>query len=95
MWVLRTLILQMKRRDKIMSIDVVTLALAKAYADDVAATGGNPEVVEEIRQNMITKSEIANDDDILDMLVSIGEVIPIMDSNGAIYTDSQNRIFLL
>ena len=95
MWVLRTLILQMKRRDETMSIDVVTLTLAKAYADDVAATGGNPEVVEEIRQNMITKSEIANDDDILDMLVSIGEVIPITDSNGAIYTDSQNRIFLL
>ena len=36
-----------------------------------------------------------SDDDILDMLVSLGEVIPIIDSNGAIYTDSQNRIFLL
>lgn len=78
-----------------MSIDVVTLTLAKAYADDVAATGGNPEVIEQIRQNMITKSEVASDDDILDMLVSLGEVIPITNSNGAIYTDSQNRIFLL
>ena len=78
-----------------MSIDVVTLTLAKAYADDVAATGGKPEVIEEIRQNMITKSEVASDDDILDMLASLGEVIPITDSNGAIYTDSQSRIFLL
>lgn len=78
-----------------MSIDVVTLTLAKAYADDVAATGGNPEVIEQIRQNMITKSEIASDDDILDMLVSLGEITPIVNSSGSIYVDSQNRIFLL
>ena len=78
-----------------MSIDVVTFALAKAYADDVAATGGNPEVIEQIRQNMITKSEVASDDDILNMLVSLGEITPIVNSSGSIYVDNQNKIFLL
>lgn len=39
-----------------MSIDVVTLTLAKAYADEVAATGGGPGKLEEIVQNKVDQA---------------------------------------
>ena len=40
-----------------MGVDVVTLALAKDYADEVAATGGNPEIIEQIIQSKISKPD--------------------------------------
>lgn len=41
------------------------------------------------------KPKIATDDDILDLLTELGEITPVVASNGSIYTDNQNRIILI
>lgn len=41
------------------------------------------------------KPKIATDDDILDLLTELGEITPVVASDGSIYTDNQNRIILI
>ena len=41
------------------------------------------------------KPKIATDDDILDLLTELGEITPVVASDGSIYTDNQNKIILI
>lgn len=89
-------------------MDLVTLALAKSYTDEVveendgAGSGSVAQVQADWNQNDETavdfiknKPEIATDDDIMDMLTELNTVEPVVTADNSILTSSTGEIYSL
>ena len=83
-----------------MSLDIITLALAKTYTDQ--HSGGGGQVQPDWNQNNETardyiknKPLIATNDDAMDFLAEMEMITPVTNSNSEILISSSNEIYSL
>ena len=83
-----------------MSLDIITLGLAKSYTDHHGGGGGqlqpdwnqNDPSQEDYIKN---KPLIATNDDAMDFLAEMGMITPVTNSNGEILISQSNEIYSL
>lgn len=83
-----------------MSLDVITLGLAKSYTDHHGGGGG--QVQPDWNQNNKTAADyiknkplIATNDDTMDFLAEMEMIVPVTNSNGEILISQSNEIYSL
>ena len=82
-----------------MSIDFVTLALAKQYARQVAGAGASEEQLAKLVEEYLTKNPVTvtwpDENDALDLVIELELVRPVGPDNDTAFVDQHGSILVL